>query len=457
MKLLDIAKRTVDKAVKMGASQAEASVFVADNTLARFSKNRIHQNVSTRNYYVNLEVVVDKNKLGSSSVNSIEEKSLDVIIERALKIATVSTPDPEFKSLASPKKITPLTGIYSKKTAETTPEDIAEGVKTVIDAAMDYSKQVRWSAGAFSRDIMKTAISNSLGVEGEVEYTTTFIEVNTRAGEEDVEGSGFCVKRSRDVEDFNFEEIALSAAKDAVNSINPRQIPLGDYETIFRPEAVSTFTTFIGLLGLSAKANQEGYSFIGDKLGSKVFDGKLSIVDNGRDLSTLNSVPYDGDGIPKKALTLVDKGVAVNLCYDNYHALKEGKESTGHALLKFGRGFWYRGVPLPVNQIVETGDVSIEEMIEGTKKGVLITRLHYVNPIRRDLAIISGMTRDGTWYIENGEIKHSLKMMRFTDSVTRVMGAIDALGNQSTVEKLYFATAPAIKSSNFKFTGHSEF
>ena len=457
MKLLDIAKGTVDKAVKRGASQAEASVFVADNTLARFSKNRIHQNVSTRNYYVNLDLVVDKNKLGSSSVNSIEEKSIDEIIERALKIARVSTPDPEFKSLASPKKISPLEGIYIKKTAEITPEDIAEGVKTIIDTAMDYDKQVKWSAGAFSKDIMKTAISNSLGVEAETEYTAAFIEVNTRAGDDAVEGSGFCVKRSRDVGDFEFEEIALFAAKDAVNSINPRKIPLGDYEAIFRPEAVSTFTMFIGLLGFSAKANQEGYSFIGEKLGSKVFDEKLSIVDNGRDFSTLNAVPYDGDGVPKKDLTLVDKGVAMNLCYDNYHALKDGKESTGHALPKFGRGFWYRGVPLPVNQIVEPGDASIEEMIEDTKKGVLITRLHYVNPIRRDLAIISGMTRDGTWYIENGEIKHSLKVMRFTDGVTRVMGAIDAIGKHSTVEKLPFANTPAIKSNNFKFTGHSEF
>ena len=457
MKLLDIAKDTVDKAVKRGASQAEASVFVADNTLARFSKNRIHQNVSTRNYNVNLELVVDKNKLGSSSVNSIEEKSIDEIIERALKIARVSTPDPEFKSLASPKKISPLEGIYIKKTAEITPEDIAEGVKTIIDTAMDYDKQVKWSAGAFSKDIMKTAISNSLGVEAETEYTAAFIEVNTRAGDDAVEGSGFCVKRSRDVGDFDFEEIALLAAKDAVNSINPQQIPLGDYEAIFLPEAVSTFTMFIGLLGFSAKANQEGYSFIGDKLGSKVFDEKLSIVDNGRDLSTLNAVPYDGDGVPKKELTLVDNGVAMNLCYDNYHALKEGKESTGHALPKFGRGFWYRGVPLPVTQIVEPGDASIEDMIEDTKKGVLITRLHYVNPIRRDLAIISGMTRDGTWYIEHGEIKHPLKVMRFTDGITRVMGAIDAIGKHSTVEKLPFANAPAIKSSNFKFTGHSEF
>jgi len=110
-----------------------------------------------------------------------------------------------------------------------------------------------------------------------------------------------------------------------------------------------------------------------------------------------------------------------------------------------------------MNMVVEPGDAAVDEMIEDTKKGVLITRFHYVNAIRNDLAIISGLTRDACWLIEDGEVKHPIKVMRFTDSVLRVMKEIDMIGGNSTVEKLPSATLPALKVAKFKFTGQSEF
>lgn len=456
MKLLDIAQSVVEEAVSKGATQAEASVYIADNDLARYTRNRIHQNVSTKNYYLNLDLVVGDKKLGSSAINSIEEDDLGTVVDRALKIAEVSTPDPDFESLPTPERIAPLKGIYKEETAKLSPEEIADGIKLAIDTAMDYDDGVKWSAGAFSRDVLNIAIANSLGVEAETRYTQASMEVNTKAGEDVGEGSGFAVERSKDVDTFDFEELALSAARDAVNSINPKTIPTGDYEAILKPEAVSTFTMFLGMLGFSARANQEGYSFIGDKLGSGVFDESLTILDNGRDVSTLNASPFDGEGVPKRALMLVNGGVAENLCYDTYHALKVDEESTGHALPKLG-GAWYGDFPLPINQIVEPGDAGLDEMIEETDRGVLITRLHYVNPIKRDKGIISGMTRDGTWYIEDGEVKHPVKVMRFTDSIIRVLTDIVSIGNESTVKTLPYATSPAIHASRFKFTGQSEF
>ncbi|MFP3950536.1 MAG: metallopeptidase TldD-related protein [Candidatus Bathyarchaeia archaeon] len=298
--------------------------------------------------------------------------------------------------------------------------------------------------------------AHSVRVEADTRYTQASFEVNTKAGEEASEGSGFAVERSKDVRALDFEEIASSAAEDAVNSIRPKTVPTGDYEAIFKPEAVSTFIMFMGMLGFSARANQEGYSFIGDKLGDRVFDEKLTVLDNGRDTSTLNASPFDGEGVPKRALMLVNRGVAENLCYDTYHALKTGKEGTGHALSKLG-GAWYGDFPLPINQVVEPGDASLEEMIEETGRGVLITRLHYVNPIKRDKGIISGMTRDGTWYIEDGEVKHPVKVMRFTDSITRVLTEIRSMGDETTVKTLPYATSPAIHAGRFKFTGQSEF
>ncbi len=456
MSLIDVAKKAVEKAEGLGASQAEASTFLVDSSLTRYTKNAIHQNVSSKTYYLNLEVVVGGNKLGSTGIKSFEESSVDQAVERALSIASVSSPDPDFRSYANPKPIQPLPEAYCKRTAEVSPEDRAESVKTIIETALDFDKHVNWSAGSYSNDIVNWAVANSLGVEAEASYTRAFVDVTTRADDGGGEGSGYCIKRSHDVGDFNFQELAMSAAKDAVDSMKPETIPIGYYEAIFKPEAVSTFTRFLGFLGFSAKAYQDGYSFLTDKIGSPLFDEKLTITDMGRSIDTFNVSPFDGDGLPKGDLRLVNGGVAENLCYDNYTALKDGTESTGHAMPKYGRGF-YRGMPLPMNQYVEPGEATVEDMIEETERGVYITRLHYVNPIRRDKAVISGLTRDACWYIEDGEVKHPIKVMRFTDSVLRVLGEIDSLGGLSTVEKTASATTPAIKVAKFRFTGQSEF
>ncbi len=457
MELLEIARNAVEKALKAGASQVEASVFTSDSALTRYTKNIIHQNVASVTHYLNLEVVVGENKLGASSVKSLEERFIDQAVDRAIGIARISTPDTEFRSYVSPKPIRPLPGIHVKRTAEITPEERARGVKTIIETAMDYDELVGWSAGSYENEELTFALANSLGVEAETSYTRANVEVDTRAFKDGHEGAGFSRSYAHDIGEFDLEEMARSAAKDAVNSINPKTIPTGDYEAIFTPASMSAFTGFIGRLGFSARAYQEGYSFVTDKIGEQVFDEKLTITDMGRSLETYNASPFDGEGTPKGDLRLVGDGVAESLCYDNYTALKDGVESTGHALPKFARGFFMRGFPMPVNQVVSPGDASVDEMIEDTRKGVYLTRLHYVNPIRRDKAVISGLTRDACWYIEDGEIKHPIKVMRFTDAIPRILGEIDAVGGSSTVSKLASVTTPFVKVAKFKFTGQSEF
>ena len=457
MDYVEIAKNVVEKSIENGASQAEASVFMADSSLTRYTKNHIHQNVNSETYYINLLVVVGKNKLGSSAINSVDPKDAEKVIERAIKIAKVSTPDPEFVSLPESKPVQQLEGIYSKTTESITPIDRADTIKTILDTSNDYDKKVKWSAGSYETDLVHFAIANSLGIENYMKYTHGILEVNTRAGEDAIEGAGYRAVYVHDVSKINPVELAKSSAKDAVDSINPKTLDIGEYEAIFPPAAMSTFTGFMALLGFSAKSYQEGNNFLRDKIGSQVFDEKLNIIDDGRSLETYNASPFDGEGTPKQKLILVKDGIPMNLCYDNYYAKKDNLDSTGHALPKFSRGFFYRGVPIPVNQIIESKDSETQEMIEDTKKGVYITRLHYVNPIRHDLAVISGMTRDACWYIENGEIKYPIKVMRFTDSIPRMFKNVDMIGSDSTVNITSTLTSPTIKVSSFKFTGQSEF
>ena len=456
MAIIDIAKGAVDKAVSLGASQAMATVVSSNSALTRFTLNAIHQNIAQKKYVLNFEVVVDGNKIGSSVVNSLKEKAVADSVERALRIAKVSSPDPDFHSYAEPKKIVPLPEIYNERTASVTPEERVNGVQTLIETALDYDKRVTWSTGAYTTENVNLAIANSLGVEAEAAYTRASVDVTTKAGDDAVQGSGYRSTRAHNVGDFDLEAMARGAAEDAVNAIKPELIPIGDYEAIFTPTTVNTFTGFMGRLGFSARAYQDGYSCLMDKIGSQVFDEKLNLLDEGRSMETYNAMPFDGDGLPKRSYTLVEGGVPMNLCYDTYTARKDKTESTGHALPNTGRGY-FSGFPMPTNMVMGPGDASVDEMIADTKRGIYITRLHYVNPIRRDKAVISGLTRDACWLIENGEIKHPIKVMRFTDSVLRVMGAIDAIGDRSTVSMLSGATLPAIKVAGFRFTGQSEF
>jgi PmbA protein len=453
--VIEVAQKAVKRAIKEGAYQAEATVAVIDNALTRYTKNAIHQNVAQIKLLLNLEVVVDKHKKGSTSINSLDDNAIKTAVDRAMGIARVSAPDSEWITFPELLPYRPLPETYNKRTVGISADDMADGVQTLIETALDHDKRVQWSTGAYTREIVDFAIANSQGVNASTKYTRGSVDITTKAGDNE-DGSGFKAAHSHDVGLFDLDSMARSAATDAVKGIAPQLIPLGEYEAVLTPTCVSTFTGFMGRLGFNAKAYQDGYSCLTDKFGADVFDEKLTIYDDGRSLETFNAAPFDGEGIPKRKLSLVNKGVPENLCYDTYTALKDDTESTGHSLPKHA-SMWFRGVPLPVNMVMKTGDASVEEMVADTKKGVLLSRLHYVNAIRNDLAIISGLTRDACWLIENGEIKHPIKVMRFTDSVLDVMNNIDIIGNRSTVEAQAMATIPAIKVAKLKFTGQSEF
>ena len=456
MSLLETAKKAVEEATKKGAYQAEVTAFQIREALTRFSKNVIHTNVVSDDYGVGVKVVVDKNKIGMTSVDSLEMASITGGVEKAIKMAKVSKPDPAFVTLTEARPVAPLKGLYFKETAEYEPEQVAADVKTLVETALDYNKNVKWSAGSFTITSTRYCVANSLGVGALTENTNAQYDVITRAQSTGGEGSGYGVIRSRNVKDLDPKNLALSAAKDAVESMNPKQIPLGEYEAIFRPEAVLTLVGFLSRLGYSGTVYEQGQSFLRGKLGTQLFDEKLTILDNGRDLATLSPSAFDGEGVPKKALMLVKNGVPENVCYDTYTALKSKTLSTGHAIPKIGRGFFF-DMAIPMNQLISPGVATMDELIEDTKKGVIVTRLHYVNPTKPDAGIISGMTSDGMWFVENGEIKHPVLTMRFTDSVLRSFGSIDALGDKSTTRQMPGLTAPAVKTRQFRFTGHTEF
>jgi predicted Zn-dependent protease len=227
-------------------------------------------------------------------------------------------------------------------------------------------------------------------------------------------GSGYASFVSRDPESLQIESLA-QAAVSKISKERAIEIPPGEYEVILEPDAVQELLAFMGYLGFHALAVQEGRSFLGNHFGEKLLGEKVTIYDDGLDPQGLQ-VPFDFEGVPKQKVLFFNKGVARDITYDSLTAGREKKESTGHALTPPNT----EG-PVPVNLFMEGGDSSLEEMIRGVRRGIYVTRFHYTNVAEPMKAVITGMTRDGTFWIEEGEIKNPIKNLRFTESILKAL------------------------------------
>lgn len=237
--------------------------------------------------------------------------------------------------------------------------------------------------------------------------------------------------------------IGAQASKLAHDSANPIALEPGDYECILMPYAVADMINMLVWMGFRAFDYQEGRSWVCGKLGQKVVSDSISLWDDGLDPRTIVS-PIDTEGIAKQRVDLIKGGVANALLYDSYTAHRENKQSTGHA--PRGRA---------ENLIVAPGSSSVDEMIASTKRGVLVTRFHYTNVAHQMSASFTGMTRDGMFLIENGKITVPVKNMRFTQSITKALSGVQALGSDLKLEE--GVLAPAIKLGSFSFTSATQY
>jgi predicted Zn-dependent protease len=261
------------------------------------------------------------------------------------------------------------------------------------------------------------------------------------------------------VNDINTEDIASTAIDKSVRSADPVDMPEGEYTVVLEEDAVGEMIEFLGYLGFGALAFQEGRSFMCGKLGEKIVGENITIWDDGFDRRGF-SFPFDFEGVPKEKVTLIEDGIARAVVYDSLTAGKEGKKSTGHST---GSPV---GGPMPLNILMKEGQNTKEEMIASTEKGIYVTRFHYTNVVEPMKAVLTGMTRDGTFLIEKGKITRPVKNFRFTQSV------LEALSNTTMIAKKakligggagYGArfpmgsVVPALKIEKFKFSGVTQF
>ncbi|MEM0084227.1 MAG: TldD/PmbA family protein [Candidatus Methanomethylicia archaeon] len=444
---LEIANKIVKGALNAGATQVEVAIMNNRSYLTRFANSVIHQNVGERTINVMLRTVLGK-KISSVMANDISEETIQNLIQTGLKLAKIAEENPDFVSLPEPEPIPRITGLYVRDTAECTAKRRAEMVKEIIDSAHSISKNVDSVSGALTTSTSEYCIVNSLGINAYTKLTAADVNVTVIAKDGDSEGFGYSEGISRNVKTLDPKALGIEAAERAVKSLHPVLIEPGEYEVILEPYAVQTALAYTAQ-GFSAEAYQNGMSFMNDVMGKKVMSENFNLWDDGTDKTGM-AVPFDAEGVPKKKVVLIENGVPKGLVYDSFTAHKEGKKSTGHS---------GRFAPMPSHIFIKPGDATKDEMIRETRRGILVTYFHYVRTVHAKTITITGMTRNGTWYIENGEIKYPVKNLRFTDSLLKAYGTIDMIGKELKVLGgiSNSVVVPPLKIGKFLFTGVTEF
>lgn len=430
------------------ADQTEVLLLTEDSSLTRFTNSAVHQHVAERNQTLILRVVLGK-RIAVVTTNILQPSSVKKSLQNAISLAKVQHPNDEFVSLPQPKPI-PEISTHSKNISRLTPDRKVKIIKAVL--VLVKKKGFRTS-GAFSNGEVELAVVNSLGVETYQNYSDLFFHLIV----EDGRGSGYASFVSRDPDQIDIDSLAEEAIGKASRG-DPIQVEPGEYEVVLEPYAVSELLSFLSYLGFHALAVQEGRSFFCNEFGKKMVDEKVTVYDDGLDPEGLQ-VPFDFEGVPKQRVTFFEAGVAKGVTYDSFTAGRDGKSSTGHSLIAPNTAG-----PIPINLFMKEGESSLDEMVRSVRKGIYVTRFHYTNVVEPMKAVITGMTRDGTFLIEEGEIKSPIKNLRFTESILKALSRVSTISrdrricSEGTVYSRRFVTGtvvPAIKVDGFNFSGIS--
>ena len=422
------------------AEQTEVVYFGTESALTRFANNFIHQNVAESNHELRVRAIVGK-RMGVATTNRLDDQSLQRVVEQAFEIARLSPENPEFHSLPEPQPIAPAPG-FSERTASYSAEARARSVSVIVRLAKDHGLE---SAGAFSTETSQVAVANSLGIFAYEPRTESECHAVVMA---DAQGSGYTQRLATDATSIDFEALAREAVEKAQRSRNPIDLPVGEYPVVLDTFATADMLQNLIFMGLSATAVQEERSFMNGQFGKQLVSPLVTIYDDGHDPVGLPQA-FDYEGVPKQRVVMFDHGVASAVVYDSFTAFREGKPDTGHALP--APNPWG---PLPLQMMMVAGDASLEELIRGVDRGIYVTRFHYTNTVHPVKTLFTGMTRDGTFLIEHGELTSPVKNFRFTQSILDALRDVQAIGSERIQCRDYLpVVAPALRIGNFHFTG----
>jgi PmbA protein len=441
--VLALAEQVLCFAEGESPTEVEVVAMADDASLTRFANSEIHQNVAESNVQLNLRFV-DGRRVGVASTNRSDDEGLRRLAARAAAIARNSAELEDWGGLPGPTPIRPVPEGYAEATAGASPELRADGVRAVI-AAADAAGVV--SYGSFSTATETLGIANSKGIRAAQQRTVSQLLTVAMAPDG---GSGYAESAAVDVTEIDAADIGRQAAEKARATANPVSVEPGDWPVVLEEYAVVDLLSMLGYMGFSALAVQEERSF--SEPGRRVGSELVTIVDDGTDPATL-PMAFDYEGVAKQRVELIDRGVCRDVVYDAQTAARAGRASTGHGLPApnpYG--------PFPLNMAMAAGDTSRADLVGGLERGLLVTRFHYTNPVHPKLAIVTGMTRDGTFWVEDGRIKGPVRNLRFTQSYLEALAATSAISRERRTLKGDFGgvLVPAIRVDSWTFTGATE-
>jgi PmbA protein len=423
------------------ADQTEIALSAGADALTRFANNAIHQNVAEEGVSATVRAVVGQ-RIGVASSTDLSPEGLRDLAEAAHQLALVSAADDDFVSLPQPLPYEGDTDFADAATAECGPEARAAAVAEAIALA---AAEGFTASGMFTTGATEIAVANSLGVAAFQRRSLAEMSlVVTGAG-----GSGYARTSSARLGDISGSGLGRIATEKCRASRDPQSLDPGEYVVILEAEAVADMVMMLSMYGLGALALQEGRSFMGGRLGQKICGDNISLWDDGLDPRG-HRLACDFEGLPKQRVNLITGGVAENVVWDSYTANKEGRQPTGHALP--APNSWG---PVPINVFVGTGDSSVGDMIAQTERGVLVTRFHYTNMVHPIKTVFTGMTRDGTFLIENGQIAGAVKNLRFTQSILEALSCVSLISADGKLTD--YVWAPAMRVDGFTFSSATEF
>ena len=431
------------------ADETELVASSGSSSLTRYANSVIHQNVHESNTPVVARVAVGK-RVGVSAINSLDPEALRNAIARATEIARQSPEVPMFPGFPKAPRA-PEVKAYSPATASMPPDARAEAVARAVAIAKSESVTL---SGAYRVDARSLAVVNTSGTEQHYDATSASLSIFATA-EDGVSGSarGYAVG----TEGIDVEATTRQAVEKCKAAADPADFDPEAVDVILEPRATAEIMGWLGFTAFGAKQVQEGQSFLAGRIGQKVMGDAVTIYDDGFDPEGV-PVPFDYEGVPKSKVTMIEAGVARGPVYDSLTAAKDGVPSTGHANTAA-----YRTGPGPSNIFIAPGDKTFDELMSEVKRGLLVTSFHYLNGLLDTRkALFTGMTRDGTFLVENGKIVKSVKNLRFTESMMRAFSNVAGLTKEREIVGFSWAgiasvTAPTILIRDFTFTGATEF
>jgi predicted Zn-dependent protease len=421
--------------------EGEATVTERDLALTRFAGSRIHQNLAERDATLRVRIRRDA-RTGVAITNHLDPAGIAEVVARAAAIAAHAAPEPDPPPLAATGTTDSDLG-WVDATAAAEPTERAEAARTVIAAGVSRGLTV---SGAYSIEAQRLTVANTTGLAASHRATQAKLVTVMLgpAGE-----TGYAQAIGTDHRAIDPAAVGDEAADRTVRSTSPADLGPGEYPVVLGEYAVAEILEYLAFMAFSGLAIEEGRACV--ELGERAFGPNVTIWDDGADPAGIPSA-IDFEGVPKRRVALVSDGVARETAHDTGTAHRAGVGLTGHGLPApntFG--------PLCWNLFMAPGLVNRASLLDGVERGLLITRFHYVNIVHPKRGILTGMTRDGTFLIEDGQVAGPVRNLRFTQSIPDAFSQISAVADDTRLVGAEYTgiacRVPSVRIDAWNFTG----